>query len=279
MSRLASVTLALACLASPALAQESDGALPTPEEAANNWTIAVGGGYSPDYSGSDDYHLIPAAAVRGHIGPVSITTRSTYLYADVIPRGSGNWEFNFGPIVGVRSNRTGKIRDDVVALLPDRRRAYEAGAFAGISYHGLTNPYDSLSFRLDAVHDVGSAHESTVISPSLDFATPLSRFTYASLGIGADFVSNRFADYYFSVSPAEAVLSGLPAFDADGGMKSWNVGLLLNQAITGDLTGGLSVFGTVNHTRLVGDFKRTPIVATRGSATQWLAAAGLAYTW
>jgi outer membrane scaffolding protein for murein synthesis (MipA/OmpV family) len=33
------------------------------------------------------------------------------------------------------------------------------------------------------------------------------------------------------------------------------------------------------YSRLVGDFKRSPIVAMRGSASQWLGAVGLAYTW
>jgi outer membrane scaffolding protein for murein synthesis (MipA/OmpV family) len=61
-------------------------------------------------------------------------------------------------------------------------------------------------------------------------------------------------------------------------MKSWKLGLLLNQSITGDLTGGLSVFGLVNYSRLVGDFKRSPIVSDRGSPNQWLLGAGLAYT-
>jgi MipA family protein len=71
----------------------------------------------------------------------------------------------------------------------------------------------------------------------------------------------------------------LPVFDADGGMKNWKASLLLNQSLTGDLLHGFSLFGTANYSRLVGDFKRSPIVAQRGSANQWLLAAGLAYTW
>ena len=47
--------------------------------------------------------------------------------------------------------------------------------------------------------------------------------------------------------------------------KGWKVGLLANQSITGDLTHGLSLFGTANYGRLAGDFKRSPIVADRGS--------------
>ena len=40
---------------------------------------------------------------------------------------------------------------------------------------------------------------------------------------------------------------------------------------------GLSLFATGTYGRLSGDFKRSPIVDDRGSATQWLAAAGLGY--
>jgi outer membrane scaffolding protein for murein synthesis (MipA/OmpV family) len=62
-------------------------------------------------------------------------------------------------------------------------------------------------------------------------------------------------------------------------MKNWKAGLLVNQSITGDLLHGLSLFGTGQYSRLVGDFKRSLIVSQRGSASQWLGALGLAYTW
>ncbi len=61
-------------------------------------------------------------------------------------------------------------------------------------------------------------------------------------------------------------------------MKNWKASLLLNQSLTGDLLHGLSIFGSAGYSRLVGDFKRSPIVAQRGSANQWVVAAGLAYT-
>jgi outer membrane scaffolding protein for murein synthesis (MipA/OmpV family) len=62
-------------------------------------------------------------------------------------------------------------------------------------------------------------------------------------------------------------------------MKNWKASLLVNQSITGNLLHGLSIFGTVQYSRLVGDFRDSPIVSVRGSPNQWLAATGLAYTW
>lgn len=268
---------AVVATASPAFAQEA-APLPSPMEAGKAITVALGIGTVPDYVGSDDYRLIPAGGIRGTIGSVSFATRATYLYADFLPRREGQINFDVGPIVGVNFNRTGHIDDPVVSLLPDRDVAVEVGGFVGVSLHDITNPYDSLSFRVDVLHDIAGAHRSTVVSPNIEFGTPLSRFTYVSASVGMEFASNRFADYYFSISPEDSLVSGLPVFNADGGLEKWKAGILVNQSITGDLTGGLSIFGTANYSRLVGDFKRSPIVSLRGSPNQWLLAAGLAYT-
>jgi outer membrane scaffolding protein for murein synthesis (MipA/OmpV family) len=283
MRRIAYLVFAC-CLGAPAVAQDqpSAGQLPSPKEvlARDALTIGAGVGILPDYEGSDDYRIIPVAAVRGQYHGISFTTRGPYLYVDVIPDRGNKVEFIAGPIAGARMKRS-HIDDDVVKLLPHLKTAIELGGFAGVSLHQLTNPYDTLSLRLDVLHDVASAHESTVFGPSIDFSTPLSRTTYASASVGAEFVGNKFADYYFSISPTDSAATGgaLPVFDADGGMKNWKASLLLNQSLSGDLLHGVSIFGLGQYSRLVGDFKRSPIVSQRGSASQWTGAVGLAYSW
>ena len=283
MRQLTCVLLA-ACLASPAFAQTEPtaGSMPTPEEIANKdiVTAAVGGAIVPDYEGSDDYRIIPAAAIRGKVGGISFTTRGSYLYVDVVP-GNAKVDFDVGPIVGARFNSRRHVDDNVVKLLSNRKTAIEVGGFAGVSFHGLTNPYDSLGVRLDVLHDIGSAHESTTFSPNLEFSTPVSRTTYVGANVGAEFVSNKFADYYFSITPADSLRTGgvLAPLNASGGLKNWKAGLLINQSVTGDLLHGFSIFGLGQYSRLTGDFRRSPIVSQRGSANQWIGALGLAYTW
>jgi MipA family protein len=285
MRHLAYLALAAGCLGAPALAQNQPaaGQLPSLEEISkrDTVTVGVGGAITPDYEGSDDYRVIPAAAIRGQVSGISFSTRGTYLYVDVVPDTGGKVDFNAGPIAGIRLTTYRHIHDDVVELLPKRKRAFEVGGFAGVSLHGLTNPYDTLGFRVDVTHDIGNAHKSTIFSPNVEFSTPLSRTTYASLSAGMEFVSNKFADYYYTITPADRLATGnvLPVFDADGGMKNWKLGLLLNQSVSGDLLHGFSVFGLGQYSRLVGDFKRSPIVSQRGSAGQWLGALGVAYTW
>src|SRR5688572_30187417 len=100
-------------VASPAFAQQAD-ALPDPNDQSDTLTIGVGPGYVPDYEGSDDYRLIPAAAIRGRVSGISFFTRATYLYVDFVGRGDNALELDVGPIAGVRLNRTGKVKDDFV---------------------------------------------------------------------------------------------------------------------------------------------------------------------
>jgi MipA family protein len=266
--------------ATPSLAQSTDtvAPLPDPNDQSDTFTIAGGAAYIPDYEGSNDYRIIPAVALRGRVSGISFFTRATYLYVDFVPRGDGALEFDAGPIVGARLNRTGKIHDDFVDALPERKTAIEVGGFAGITYHGLTNPYDALSFRVDVVKDVAGAHESTLITPTIDFGTPLSRYTYVGATLSAEWAGGKYADYYYSIGPAASLASGLPVYDADGGFKNWRLGLLVNQSVSGDLTHGISLFATGSYSHLASDFKDSPIVDLRGSASQWLGAVGLAYT-
>ena len=274
----------LAGTAAPALAQSTDAAppastnLPDPNDQSDTLTIGVGGALLPDYEGSDDYRFTPAAALRGRYKGISFSTRGTSLAVNVIPRGAGKISFSAGPIAGLRLNRTGDIKDAVVKLLPERRRAVELGGFVGVSARGLTNPYDSLGLRVEVVHDVANAHKSTIVSPAIDFSTPLSRTTFVGLSAGLDFVQKRYADTYFAISPADSALSGLPVYSGKGGLKDWKVNLIALQSLSGSLLHGWAIAGTVGYSKLQGDFKRSPIVAQRGSAGQWLAAAGLAYT-
>ena len=281
IARLSLAALGLSfCLPALAGAQETDAPPVTPGPPAIGETITIGGGVgmTADYTGSNEYQIIPALALRGTYKGVRFASRGTYLTADLMPKAEGKLQFNLGPIAGVRLNRVSRPKDEIVKLLPKRKAAIELGGFAGVSLSGLTNPFDSLSFRVDALHDINGAHGSTVISPSVSFGTPLSFKTYVSLSASADYVQDDYARTYFSIDADDAAASGLPVFDAKGGMQGWKVSLLANQAISGNLLGGWSLFGLASYGKLRGDFADSPIVSLRGSPKQGMGAIGLAYT-
>jgi MipA family protein len=267
---------ALLLAAAPAFAQEAG----PPEQDDNSLSIGVGVGYVPSYEGSDDYRVIPAGIVRGKVAGHNFYTRGLQLYFDAIPEAGGpGVDIAFGPVVGLRLNRTSSIKDAQVRALGELDTAFEVGAFAGIGQTGvITSDYDNLSFRVSYLKDVGNAHESHIITPSIEYGTPLSRQTFVGLSLSADFVGERYADYYFSVTPAGSLASGLATYDADGGFKSWSLSLGGAHSLSGDLLGGLALFGVGSYTRLRGDFADSPIVSSAGSPNQWFGAVGLSYT-
>ena len=72
----------------------------------------------------------------------------------------------------------------------------------------------------------------------------------------------------------------LPAFDPDGGgFTKAGATLLLAYDLDGDLTNkGFGIFGVLGYSRVLGDAKRSPFTSVRGSADQFLAGAGIGYT-
>ena len=159
---------------------------------------------SPDYEGSDDYQTDPG---RGHPRADQrhrLLTRGTYLYVDVIRRPASSMDFDVGPIVGVRCNRSGEVKDDVVDLLPELDTAIEVGGFAGVSWHGLTNPYDTLVLarRRAARRRRRARIDRHQPRPSIS-ARPCRAPTYVGASAGADWAGDGYADYYYSITPAE----------------------------------------------------------------------------
>jgi len=273
---------ALAVFACPALAQESEG--PPPSEHTTvydgDWvTVGAGAVYAPSYDGSDDYVIFPVPMVMGQVGPVSIAPRAGGLALDFIPDPDEGVAFDLGVAVGLNSNRADKIKDPVVEAAGELDRAVEIGPSAGISIPGVLNPYDSLSFNLDARWDVAGAHEGMVMSPGISYFTPLSRGMAGALALSAEYVDDSYADYYYSVSPTQSAASGLPLYHAEGGFTKAGATALLAVDLDGNLAnGGISLFGVGGYSRMLGDAKRTPYTSLRGDADQFFAALGVGYT-
>ena len=288
MRRLAIPLLAGALLlgVAPAAAQEVPPPTspplspPPPPVGGDSFTIGLGAGIVPSYEGSDNYRIIPGGVVRGKVSGFNFYTRGLQFYLDLVPEAEGETlDLSVGPVLGLRLNRTSSIKDARVRALGKLDEAYEVGGFVGIGKTGvITSAYDNLSFRVAYLKDVGNAHESHVITPSIEYGTPLSRVAYVGVGASADFVGDGYASYYFDVTPAGAAASGLSPFQADGGFKSYSLSLFGSHSLSGDLLKGLSLFAVGSYTRLRGDFRRSPIVSEAGSPNQWFGVIGLAYT-
>jgi MipA family protein len=263
--------------AAPALAEEA----PDPGPLRGDYaSIGIGAAYAPSYEGSNDYNLTPAAIVRGRVSGFNFFSRATALYLDLVGGDpDAKTDILLGPMANVRFDRSSRIGDEAVKLLGELDLAIEAGAFAGVAHTGVLHAYDTIQARLDFVHDVTGTHNGYVVTPNLEYGTPLSRKAYVGASISGEFASGEFADTYYSVDAAGTLSSGLRTFDADGGFKNASLTLLGVHHLTGDLTStGLALFAVASYSRLFGDFADSPLVADVGNRNQYFAAAGLSYT-
>jgi len=131
----------------------------------------------------------------------------------------------------------------------------------------------------DVKWDVNGAYKGMTINPAISYATPLSPALVAVVALSARRVDDDFANYYYSVNPAQSVASGLPGYRAKGGWDTANASLLMAYDLSGDVRdGGLSLFGAAAYSRMLNDGKDTPFTALRGNANQWVIAGGVAYT-
>lgn len=255
---------------------------PDPTLTGDTITVAVAGAYLPDYEGSDDYRLVPGPAAIGSFRNLSFQVLGNRASIDLIPNRPGpTWDVQAGPIGVINFNRSNlNAIDDVrVRALGKRGTAIELGGYAGIGKTGVvTSPYDKLSASISYRYDVNGVHKSGILTPSVNYFTPLSLKAAVGLFAAAEHVERGFARTYFDVDAAGSAAGGLPVYTARGGWKHWTVGLAGTYALTGNLLKGAKLIAGGSYKRMLNDFGDSPVTSIAGSRSQWLAAVGLGYT-
>ena len=269
-------------VAAPAMAQDVSGRPDDLKIGGDRISVGIGMASTPDYIGGASSSITPTAAIQGQVSGISFNTQGTAIYIDAVPSsGRPGWKLELGPLAALRLDRTGKLDNPAVRALGRLDKAVELGGSIGVQRTGVvTSPYDTLSFSLSYQHDVTGAHGSYVASPEIDYDTPLSEHAFVSLSASADYVGAGFGRYYYGVDRAGSIASGLPIYPgADkAGWKDCNLSTMAVHSLTGNLLHGLGVFATGGYQRLLGAYRRSPVVADVGSANQWSGALGLEYS-
>lgn len=251
---------------------------------SNVLTVGIGAAVIPSYEGSDDYRVIPVPQLRGKVSDFAFWTRGPSLYFDVIPNRGQDIDLQLGPVAGVRFDRSSRknIKDAAVRALGERDKAVELGGFVGIGKTGIiTSAYDNLSVRVAVTKDVAGAHESFIVTPAIEYFTPLSTRSFVGLGVSADYVGKKYGRYYYDVDAAGALASGLPEYSRAGdgsGFKKVGVNLTGGLSLSGDIRKGWALFALGGYSRMLGAYADSPIVSIAGSRNQWIGAVGVGYT-
>jgi len=262
-------------------------ASPEGDDSDRKWSrdyISVAGGVitAPSYNGSDDRVVLPAFYVRGRLSGFSFSTRGTNLQVDLIRQKRGQkTDLKFGPIINLRSDRTGRIKDAQVEALGEKKMAVELGLSAGVTHTGIvTSGYDQVGFRVVGLADISGKHGSWVVSPTIDYGTPLSKQAFIGMSASVNIYGKGFGHYYFDVDPVGSAASGLPVYTGAGNKVTagkYTIGLAGAYGLSGDLRKGFVLIGGAQYGRMLGRYADSPIVADAGSADQWLGGIGLAY--
>lgn len=235
------------------------------------WRVGIGLApvISPVFEGADDYGLSIFPDLRFQYRErlfASVPEGVRYRLVD-------GPHLKAGPIARIRFGReednggspfliSGSADD--LAGLGDVDAAAELGGFA--SYRR-----DAWRVRAELRQGVGG-HDGLVGDLALDYTGGDRGWRYA-VGPRMRFGSADFVATYFGVDARQSTRSGLPTFDADGGVNS--VGLGFSAVIPQGRRLTLVLFG--GYDRLLGDIADSPLVERRGSPNQFAAGASLSW--
>jgi outer membrane protein len=126
-----------------------------------------------------------------------------------------------------------------------------------------------LTARL-AVVQATQSHEGATADLSVGMVRPMGRWTLGG-GVAATWADSDYASAFFDVTPADSAASGLPEYDASGGLLTAGASLFVSYA----LTESWSVNALAGYTLVTGSAADSPFVADRGQPQQPFAGLGL----
>ncbi len=240
---------------------------PVEQAAPSDWIITLGADARavPRYLGSNQWAMVPVPYFDRHLPGKSEPFHSTR-------DGTGVALFNNGVLaIG-----------PVASLIWPRRRT------ASLSLNGLGNggytlqvggfvdywAVEWLRMRVEALQGFGAANGVTA-NFAADAVIPLSPALTLSGGPRARVDTAAAESPYFSITQAQSIASGLPAYKAGGGWQAVGVGTQAKYRFNPTW----ATYSFIEYDKLIGATAASPIVSWPGGSTnQWTFGIGLTYS-
>jgi MipA family protein len=231
-----------------------------------DWTITLGGEGKifPAFEGANRYEFDPNPIFSVRRSGKAARFRSPRDGAGIALINAGG--FYFGPVGKFKKARK---ESDHVELrgLGDVDWTLEVGAFA--EYW----PKDWLRARIEARRGF-NGHEGFVADASADLVIPFAeRWTFSG-GPRLTVADTNATAPYFGIDTLQAAASGLPVFDAKGGVRSVGGGM----QVRFQWTPQLATRAYLEYDHLMGDAASSPLVTERGSPDQVSFGLGVTYS-
>jgi outer membrane protein len=230
------------------------------------WTVTIGveGRMLPSYEGSDSFTFapFPMFSIRRAGTPAPFRGPRDGFGVAILDTAA----FKAGPAFKVRFARRESSDGDLRGL-GNVDFAFEAGGF--VEYW----PTQWLRTRAELRQGIGG-HQGLVSDITADLVVPVGPQWTLSGGPRVTLATKAATSPYFSVTQTQSVASGLPVYDAGGGLRSYGAGAQARYAWSPQWAS--HVF--VEYERLAGDAADAPLVVQRGSRDQVQVGLGLAYS-
>lgn len=236
------------------------------EPASADWTVTLGaeGRVLPAYEGSSSSMLrpFPLFEVRRAGKPASFRSPRDGFSFGILDYG----RFIAGPTTKVRFERK-ESSDTNLRGLGDVAWAFEAGAFA--EYWAA----DWLRTRVELRQGIGG-HRGLVSDVTADLVVPVTKQLTFSGGPRMTLATAAATSPYFSITPAQSAASGLPVYDAGGGIRSLGAGAQARY----EWSPQWATHMFIEYERLAGDAANAPLVTRYGTRDQIQVGLGVTYS-
>ncbi len=275
---LAATAAAVMAGGAPAKAQSLDGILTNVTDTLSDVTdvlvpgitnirVGLGPVVSPAYEGSDDYKIKAAPVISFRYRDL-IQVDNNRIRVNIFGRDGFIESENFkaGPLLRLDFGRDETDSPDLAGL-GNVGTSLELGAFASYT----AGPVRA---RLRLRQDVISGHSGMTVIGDVSVAIYRDE-RLAVTGTGhMTYADNSYMDSFFSVTAAQALTSGLAAFDAGSDLKDIGISFGANYFISDTW----SVLAHAGYEKIMGDAKSSPIVSVRGSSNQFTGGIFAIYT-
>ncbi|MEM8833881.1 MAG: MipA/OmpV family protein [Pseudomonadota bacterium] len=245
----------------------------TQPEEGWNFTVGTGALFAPSYFGDDEYQIsiVPNiqikyedkffASTQEGVGYNALKNEN-WRIGPILRYDFGRDEDGEGPFQITSGN------NDLVGL-GDVDGTVELGGFVEYKFR----PF---SAKLEIRQGVGG-HDGLIGQTGLSYSGRgmiSDRPFFYSLGPEIVFAGENYHESYFNVNAAQAIASGLSAYDADGGLLSYNFGGTMIMPLTENIS---AVF-LASYNRLGEESADSSLVDERGSPNQFTTGAFINYS-
>lgn len=231
----------------------------------DGWTLEVGPGiaFRPTFPGADELELRPWPLfdIRRTGSASTFETPDEGIGFGII----GGNGFRIGPTVQIQS---GRDEEDAIIGIGDVDTTIEGGAFA--------EAYLSPNVRLRGEVRKGfGGHKGLIGDVGADFIMGDPTGLQVSIGPRVRLANARYVRAFYGINPDQSELTGLPIYEADGGLHSAGALGYAKYRLTDRV--GLEAYA--RYDRLLGDAADSPLVLSAvGSRDQFEAGIGLSYS-